>query len=223
MYEVRQSIKSHNWLIHRIHDKYLMNTLETYADGLLIDIGCGRKPYINLINKLGILYIGLDHPGSPHRELLVDIFALAHETGIAKDSVNTILCTFVLEHLEFPGLAIKEFYRILSPGGFLILSAPLFWHIHEAPRDYYRFTKYGLLRLFEEAGFEVVNIIALSGFIVTYSQEFVYFLFHFKQGLLKYPIAIIQGLIQIAAYLLHKWDQSDEFTWAYLIIGKKQE
>ena len=53
---------------------------------------------------------------------------------------------------------IGELGRVLKPGGTLWLSAPLFYAEHERPYDFFRYTRYGLRRLLEDAGFEVVEI-----------------------------------------------------------------
>lgn len=190
MYRTRHSFRTHNWLIHQIHDAALMEVLNRYAKGVLLDIGCGEKPYRNLTDELVSSHFGLDHPGSFHNITEIDIFANAYATGFASNSIDTVLCTFVLEHLEDPQNAIKEIYRILRPGGYLILSVPLYWHLHEEPRDFYRYTKYGLMHLFTTTGFEIVEIKPLAGFIVTFGKELVYFLNRLRRGPVKYPVLV---------------------------------
>ena len=62
-----------------------------------------------------------------------------------------------LEHLPEPARALAEIARSLSPGGRLLLAAPHEWEVHQAPHDYFRYTRYGLRYLLEKAGFEVVR------------------------------------------------------------------
>ncbi|MGD8751988.1 MAG: methyltransferase domain-containing protein [Anaerolineales bacterium] len=211
----------HNWLVHRVHDSELSLAIREYASGILLDIGCGEKPYRILGNGLVSQHFGLDHPGSIHNKINVDVFATAYETGIANNTVKTILCTAVLEHLEKPQDATDEMYRILEPGGYVILSTPLFWHLHEQPRDFYRYTKYGLEYLFREAGFDIVEIRPLSGFIVTFAQEFCYLLQRIRRRPMGWFVLGIQLLIQFIAYILNRWDCSYDFTWAYLMVTRK--
>ncbi|MBK8985267.1 MAG: class I SAM-dependent methyltransferase [Chloroflexi bacterium] len=214
--------QSVNWLVHSIHDTALEEVLHQYAHGVLLDIGCGQKPYRVLTEGLVTAHIGLDHPGSLHSKQQVDIFGTAYETGVANNSIDTVLCTVVLEHLERPQEAINEMYRILHPGGHVILSAPLFWHLHEEPRDFFRYTKHGLTHLFITSGFEIIEIKPLSGFVVTFSQELVYFLNRLQRGPLRYPVKILQLLIQQSAFWLNRWDKSYGFTWAYLVVAQKR-
>ena len=39
----------------------------------------------------------------------------------------------------------------------LLIAAPHEWEVHQAPHDYFRYTRYGLAYLLEQAGFEVVR------------------------------------------------------------------
>lgn len=212
---------SYNWLVHRIHDSYLEPRIHRYAKGILLDVGCGDKPYEIMTRGYAQSHIGLDHPQTQHSSDQIDIFGTAYEIGLSDSSVNTILCTVVLEHLERPQNAITEMYRILSPGGYLLLSAPQCWHLHEEPRDFFRYTKYGLDHLLKTSGFEVVEQIPLSGFIVTFGQEFCYLLNYFRSSVLKPLVTSIQWLVQTTALVLNRWDTSYSFTWAYLTVAKK--
>lgn len=54
----------------------------------------------------------------------------------ADSSFDVVLCSEVLEHLPEPSLAIKEFSRLLKPGGELIITAPFCSLTHFAPFHY---------------------------------------------------------------------------------------
>jgi len=71
---------------------------------------------------------------------------------------------------------------VLKRGGFALYSVPFIWHLHEEPRDFFRFTKYGLAHLFTKVGFEVVELRALSGFWVTFGALLSYNLARFNYG-----------------------------------------
>ena len=57
-----------------------------------------------------------------------------------------------------------EARRVLKPGGRLFLTVPQSWEIHEAPRDYFRFTRYGLEMILRGAGFEELSIVPRGGY-----------------------------------------------------------
>jgi hypothetical protein len=63
----------------------------------------------------------------------------------------------------------------------------------------------------------------LSGFLVTFAQELVYFLYGNRT---RWPIPLIRealgSLIQGMAYLLSPLDRSTHFTWMYLVVGQKR-
>ena len=52
---------------------------------------------------------------------------------------------------------------------------PFQWHIHEAPHDYYRYTNFGLEYMLSKAGFKNIEIIANTGFWVTWILKFNYY------------------------------------------------
>jgi SAM-dependent methyltransferase len=68
----------------------------------------------------------------------------AQRLAFCNASFDVILCTEVLEHIPEPQSAIDEMFRVLAPGGRLVLTTRFLFPIHDAPHDYFRFTKYGL-------------------------------------------------------------------------------
>ena len=210
-------------MINRIHDRQLKRFASKYLTGRLIDIGCGTKPYKDLLTPYITKHIGIDHKDTLHDTSNIDRFGTAYELPAEDNEFDCALCTAVLEHLEEPELALKECYRVLKQGGVAIYSVPFIWHLHEEPRDFYRFSKYGLKYLFEKTGFEIIEIKALSGFWITFGQLFVYNIYRFNRGFLKYiPIIPAAGLaIQGISYLLDRIDKTEQWTWMYIVVAKK--
>lgn len=214
---------SHNWLIHKIVFRELGFYFPLYLSGRLIDIGCGCKPLHSLVKRYVNEHVGLDHRDTMHDKSEIDIFGTAYNIPVDDASFECAICTAVLEHLEEPELALRECYRVLKPGGVAIYTVPFIWHIHEEPRDFFRFSKYGLDYLFKKTGFEVIEIKALSGFWVTFGQLFVYNLYRFNSGVLRWLkiIDIIGFVIQCIAFYLDKIDKTEEWTWMYLVVARK--
>lgn len=217
--------KSHNWLIFAIANPSLEKRLSKYAQGTLLDVGCGVKPYKEMAAPYVQEHIGVDHDHTFHDKSNIDLPGTAYQIPMEDGGVDCILCTYVLEHLEEPGKAIEESFRVLKREGYAIYTVPLFWHVHEAPRDFYRYTKFGLKYLFEKNGFEVVEIEALTGFVVTFAQELVYVLYKLRRGgwinPLWWIVPPIGHIIQALAFLINKIDPTKDFTAEYILVAKK--
>jgi len=212
-----------NIVVNHIHDKQLLNYARRYLSGNLIDIGCGTKPYQEMLAPYVEDHIGIDQEASFHDKSNVDLFGTAYEIPSDDGSFDSAICTAVLEHLEEPEQALRECHRVLKSGGVAIYSVPFIWHLHEEPRDFYRYSKYGIRYLFEKAGFELVEIKPLSGFWVTFGQLSVYNLYRFNRGPLRYiPVIPVLGmLIQGISYMLDRVDRSEQWTWMYMIVARK--
>jgi SAM-dependent methyltransferase len=218
--------KLHNILVNKIHDTEFAVFAKKYLQGKkVIDIGCGTKPFKEILAPIVSEHIGVDHELSLHDKSNVDITGTAYQIPVNDEEFDGAICTAVLEHLEEPEQALRECHRILKGGGIAIYSIPFIWHLHEEPRDFYRFSKFGIQHLFNKTGFEIIELKELSGFIVTFSQMLVYYLNRFNRGPLKW-LRIIDALnliIQGKAYLLNKFDKSHKWTWMYMVVARKKK
>lgn len=205
-------------------DKELSRCAKQYLSGRLIDIGCGIKPYAHMLAPYISEHVGLDREQPFNQNAKVDLVGTAYEIPAVNNSFNSALSTAALEHLAEPEIALRECHRVLKPGGVAVYTVPFIWHVHAAPWDYVRFTNFGLKHLFEKTGFEIIEIKALSGFWVTFGQLFVYYLFRFHRGPLRYiPVIPLLGLlVQGIAYLLDRLDKAEDWTWMYLVVAKKK-
>lgn len=220
---------SHNWLIKVVAEPSLKKELLKYTRGRLLDVGCGEMPYRDLLLPQTSSYIGLEHPSTKHDKSHISVWGEACDLPFKNNSFDTALSLYVLEHLEDPNGAIREISRVLKQGGYCILTTVLFWHIHEAPRDFLRFTRFGLQYLFEKNNFEIIKIKPLTGFWVTFCQLFVYYLRtinfkRYKKKRLFWLVITILGFIaQCIGWLLNKLDKSHCFFGNhYITIGRKR-
>jgi SAM-dependent methyltransferase len=215
-----------NWLVYHIGDRALARALREHASGTLLDIGCGAKPYTRLTRGLVARHIGVDHPASLHGHSAVDAACSAYRLPFPSGGFDSVLCSSVLEHLEEPADALGEAFRVLKPGGWALYVTPFIWHIHEEPRDFFRYSRHGLEHLFGKAGFSEIEVRPLSGFWVTFGQLFVYQLYRLNRGPLRWlPVIPAAGLVlQLLAYALDGLDRSPgsrKWTWAYLTVARK--
>jgi SAM-dependent methyltransferase len=171
----------HNWLIYDVTDVWL-DRFKDYYRGQLYDLGCGEMPYKDWLLNYADRYVGVDWSSSPHT-LKADILADLNELlPIETEVADTVMSLSAIEHLREPQVFLNEAFRILKPGGGMVLQVPWQWWIHEAPYDYFRYTPYGLRYLFEKAGFMDVRVEAQSGFFSMWILKFNYFTLRFVKG-----------------------------------------
>jgi SAM-dependent methyltransferase len=212
-----------NILVNRIHDRHLAHFASRHLQGRLIDIGCGVKPYASMLAPFVREHVGVDHPDTQHGLAGADLVGTAYALPVPDASFDSALCTAVLEHLEEPEAALRECHRVLKPGGVALYSVPFIWHLHEEPRDFYRFSRYGLTYLFEKVGFEIVVLKPLSGFWVTFGQLLVYNLYRHNRSLLRVlrVVDLLGLVVQAAAAGLDRLDRAEEWTWMYMVVARK--
>lgn len=126
----------------------------------LLDFGCGNMPYRELFSKKFARHVGADIEGNEAAEFVIDSEG---RVPAPDESFDGVLSSQVLEHVAEPGLYLSEAYRLLRPGGSLILSTHGIWPYHPDPTDFWRWTKDGLVREIMRAGFEVDEVHGVFG------------------------------------------------------------
>jgi SAM-dependent methyltransferase len=226
LYGVMRKYPSRIWLVNYLTDARYAAIRERgdLIKGRLIDIGCGTKPYEEFWAGSVDQHVGVDHELTQHDRSRIDLFGTAYQIPAPPESFDSAICNAVLEHLEEPEQALRECHRVLKPGGVAVYSVPFIWHVHEEPRDFFRYSKYGLRYLFEKVGFEILELHALSGFWVTFGQLFVYNLYRFERGPLRWlPLIRPFGVgIQAVSYLLDRLDKTEQWTWMYIVVARKR-
>lgn len=159
---LRRSFLHPQWLVFRCEERKL-DALGEVMTGTVVDIGCAeQKPRTRAPS--GCRYIGLDYylTATQWYHSKVDVFGDAQQLPFASGSVSCVLLLDVIEHLPEPERCIAEIHRILGAQGRLVVDVPFLYPIHDAPLDFHRWTRYGLVRLAERHGFRVDSVEALG-------------------------------------------------------------
>lgn len=153
-----------SWLMANYVARCYQNAFPLYCRGHLLDLGCGKVPFYAAYKKHIEDCTCVDWSNSPHNSLHIDIECdLNGCIPLDGERFDTILMSDVLEHIYDPQHLLLECHRLLKPDGHLIINVPFLYWIHEAPFDYYRFTKFALLRMADEACFHVQTLQPVGG------------------------------------------------------------
>ncbi len=208
-----------NWLVERIAAGHIAEAARRWARGRVLDVGCGAMPYANLFED----YCGLEYDLVRYADARPHVAGSALELPVRDASVDTVFSSQVLEHVPEPWRMVEEMARVLKPGGYLLLSAPHIWGLHEVPHDYFRFTCYGLQHLAERAGLEVVEVRPMAGYWVTAGVRFCYYLRRFQRRFIGPLMGPVYALVQCVAWALDSLHRVDSDAWNYLLIARRPE
>ena len=209
------------WQQYAYHIEVLPQRLEMLARGLalepgarILDYGCADVPYRGFFAAEAD-YVAADLPGNPHATLALNADGSVPTEGASFDAV---LSTQVLEHVENPGLHLAEAFRVLRPGGSLLLSTHGIFPYHPDPADYWRWTSAGLRRAVETAGFEVVRLENVIGLVPTGLQLIQYGLHWRIPRVLRAPFGLVmETLIRLTDRLFR--DEYDAQVFA--LVARK--
>lgn len=128
--------------------------------GRLLDLGCGDGPLRAPLQLASDGYLGVDR--SP-RASAASVRADAAALPFGAEAFDAVIVAEVLEHVRAPDAVLREVYRVAAAGAAVLVSAPFFYKVHDAPDDRWRFTEDGLRWLLRDAGFTIEQIRAVGG------------------------------------------------------------
>jgi SAM-dependent methyltransferase len=186
----------------------------------VLDAGAGEGQYAAPFRHLRYVAVDLaiGDPQWDYRKLdcIADLAALPFPSGCFDACLNIV----TLEHVREPGAVLGELARTMRPSGSLLLVVPQEWEVHQAPHDYFRYTRYGVAYLLERAGFTDIKIQPVGGYFRLLSRRLLNGL-QFCRGLLFVPAALVLAPPALLAALLDPLDREQNFTLGYICTARK--
>lgn len=126
----------------------------------LLDVGGGfDAQYKSMLMKLARSYTNMEIDSGE----AVDVVGTIYSIPFPKSKFDIVTSFMVMEHLNRPMEGMIECNRVLKKKGYLLLTTVQYWHTHNYPSDYFRYTRNGLEYLCQESGFKVIKIWSHGG------------------------------------------------------------
>jgi len=156
-----------------------------------------------------------------HLDVIADLGALPFPCG----AFQAALLIVTIEHLPDPAAALAEIGRVLEAGSCLLVAAPHEWEVHQAPHDYFRYTRFGLAHLLQKAGFEMVELRPVGGYFRLLARRLLNGLQFFSGGL-RWPFFLPAAFLLVPPALILPFfdflDRDRNFTLGYIAVARKR-
>jgi ubiquinone/menaquinone biosynthesis C-methylase UbiE len=114
--------------------------------GLVLDVGGGNRQISDS------RYINLDYAPYAEPDVIGDALQLPFRDGV----IDLVYSTGVFEHLRDPIAAAREIYRVVKPGGRILIGIAFMQPIHSEGQHFFNCTPWGIEELFRQ--FEINDI-----------------------------------------------------------------
>jgi SAM-dependent methyltransferase len=186
----------------------------------VLDAGAGERLHARFFARQR--YIGVDLAVGDAAwdygklDAIADLTALPFRDGCFNACINIV----TLEHVREPACALREIGRTLGPGGRLLLIVPHEWEVHQAPHDYFRYTRHGVAYLLDKAGFSEYAIQPVGGYFRLCSRRLLNGL-QFFRGAWFFVAALFLAPPALVLPWFDSLDRERNFTLGYICLAKK--
>ena len=187
----------------------------------VLTVGAGGQVTERLIaesRRRGFLFESIDIDAKRKPDILGDI--CTHP--LQQDSYDAIVICEVLEHVRDAKAAVLNLHSALKPGGRIIASLPFIFPIHEIPNDFTRFTRYGVIALFDE--YSDLNVRACGSYFDAIDVMWMRVLYSKSKGALAFSSIIIPFVFLIKrpiTILLNTLIKTDTGCVRYVVTARR--
>jgi len=209
---------------NEIEDAVAALARELPAGARVLDAGAGEGQYARYFGRHR--YCGVDLAVGDARwdysrlDAVADLAALPFRANTFDAALHIV----TIEHLKEPARALAEIARSLAAGGRLLVAAPHEWEVHQAPHDYFRYTRFGLAHLLESAGLEVCEMRPAGGYFRLLARRLLNGLQFFSGGI-RWLAFVPAAIFLVPPALLLPWldglDREKNFTVGYICTARK--
>ena len=195
--------------LFRYYQNIFIRHFGTDCQGKIIEIGadkhCGYRKYFYNAKE----YIHTNISGDC--DLILDV---TNMSSISDNTVDTIVCISVLEHIFDYQQALAEIERVLKPGGKLLLTVPFGFPIHDKI-DYWRFSRDFYIKKLNF--FNIVSFIHFGGRLSTIANSL-----QRPCGKLTLKYFLFKSIGFLIAILAIRLDTRDSFPLGFGIVAQKK-
>lgn len=143
----------------------------------ILDIGCATGEFLNFMKSKGWVTRGIE-PDEAARKQAILRYDLSvgdenHLKELGNDLFDVITLWHVLEHVSDLQQRMTDLYRLLKPGGLLVIAVPnpesgdavkygSFWAGYDVPRHLYHFTQGSMTFLLDRFSFTLEKILPMK-------------------------------------------------------------
>lgn len=157
-----------------ISRRALLRAIRSYSKeisrGVLLDVGCGSKPYRDLFKVDKYIGMDIEQTGHDHTSSDIDVFYDGNIIPFNDGYFDHVFSSEVFEHVFNLDRLLSEINRVTKKGGSLLITLPFCWDEHEVPYDFARYSSYGIKSILERHGYTIISSQKTTSYIGTIFQ-----------------------------------------------------